>query len=442
MAQEHYQVIARKWRPQSFDDVVGQRHITETLKNELRSGRIAHAFLFAGIRGIGKTSAARILAKALNCQSSPTPTPEPCNQCDACLSIKNGTATDVMEIDGASNRKIEHIRELRENIKFSPAKLRYKVYIIDEVHMLTKEAFNALLKTLEEPPKHAIFILATTDDHKVPITITSRCQRFTFRGLGFAQMCEALRKVTDAEGIRIDEQSLLYVAKRAEGSMRDAQSILEQVISFCGKDVTREQVAELLGIVGGESIQNVTDAILANQPERILEVVDALVMQGHDLEQFYKDVVEHIRNLLVVKISPNAQQLLENSLMTSDLLQQQTASISFQELQAIFKYLIRAESLIKQSAYPRFTLEMTLLQAPQMRSFELFDATLHTINTLGEKFSVFQALPPNATSASTDAVHSNAISLENRVEDAIKIFRGARVEVVLPEENSTPTHFA
>ncbi len=264
MNQEPYEVIARKWRPQRFDDVIGQRHITETLKNELQQGRIAHAFLFAGIRGIGKTSTARILAKALNCESAAGPTPDPCNQCASCLAIKQGTATDVMEIDGASNRKIEHIRELRENIKFAPAKLRYKVYIIDEVHMLTREAFNALLKTLEEPPSHAIFILATTDAHKVPITITSRCQRFTFRGVGTTELAQALQKITTTESIAIDEQSLLYIARRSEGSIRDAQSILEQVISYCGKEVTQEKVSELLGMVGSESIETVIEAILSN----------------------------------------------------------------------------------------------------------------------------------------------------------------------------------
>ena len=422
---EHYEVIARKWRPQQFDDVVGQRHITDTLKNELRSGRIAHAFLFSGIRGIGKTSAARILAKALNCLSFPAPTPDPCNQCDACLAIKNGTATDVMEIDGASNRKIEHIRELRENIKFAPAKLRYKVYIIDEVHMLTKEAFNALLKTLEEPPKHAIFILATTDTHKVPITITSRCQRFNFRGVGYAQMAEALRGITSAEGIAIDDQSLLYVAKRSEGSMRDAQSILEQVISYCGKDVRQEQVAELLGIVGGESIQTVTEAILANQPERILTVVETLLRDGHDLEQFYKDLVEHFRNLMIMKVSPNAQQLLENSLLAMDVLQQEIAAASFQELQAIFKYLIRAESLIKQSAYPRFTLEMALLQAPQMRSFEAFDSVLQTVNALGEKFAAFKTFAPQPTIVSNTPPTPE--STPDILRHALEIFRGTPI---------------
>lgn len=434
MPQEQYEVIARKWRPQRFDDVIGQRHITDTLKNEIASGRIAHAFLFSGIRGIGKTSAARIFAKALNCQSTDSPTPEPCNQCESCQAITNGTAADVMEIDGASNRKIEHIRELRENIKFAPARFRYKVYIIDEVHMLTKEAFNALLKTLEEPPQHAIFILATTDAHKVPITITSRCQRFNFRGVEYADMSHALQRIAEAESVSIDEQSLLYIAKRSEGSMRDAQSILEQVIAYCGREVNREKVADLLGVVGSESIQTIIEAILTAQPENILEVIHSLVVQGHDLEQFYKELIEHMRNVLILKVSPEAKHLLGNSIVGLDALQQCIDSQSFQELQTIFKYLLRHEAPIKQSAYPQFTLEMVLLQASQMTSFEMFETTLNSINRLGEKFSSFERFRPSAKQAAEPAqVHlqhgtATLVTGDSVIKKALELFRG---EIVL-----------
>jgi DNA polymerase-3 subunit gamma/tau len=419
MFQEHYEVIARKWRPQSFDDIIGQQHITDTLKNEIRSGRIAQAFLFSGIRGIGKTSAARILAKALNCQQFEAPTPDPCNHCDSCLAIKNGVASDVMEIDGASTRKIEHIRELRENIKFAPSKFRYKVYIIDEVHMLTKEAFNALLKTLEEPPKHAIFMLATTDVHKVPITITSRCQRFNFRAVAYGELARSLRRITDAEAISIDEQSLLYIAKRAGGSVRDAQSILEQVISYCGKEVTGDKVTELLGIVGSESIQTASEAILSGHPENILDVVNALVIQGHDLEEFYKELIEHFRNLLVMQFSPKAQYLIENSIVSPDVLQKHSESHSFQDIQNIFKFLIRTEPLIKQSAYPRFSLEMALLQASQLKEFRAFDITLQTIHDLEEKFSYFKKMQPEARNKPSQAGGDL-----NIIDKAIEIFRG------------------
>jgi DNA polymerase III subunit gamma/tau len=432
MTQERYEVIARKWRPQNFEDVIGQQHITDTLRNEIEQARIAHAFLFAGIRGIGKTSTARILAKALNCQQSDAPTATPCNQCDACVAIKQGAATDVMEIDGASNRKIEHIRELRENIKFAPSKFRYKVYIIDEVHMLTKEAFNALLKTLEEPPTHAIFILATTDAHKVPITITSRCQRFNFRAVGYGELGRTLRKITDTEAIAIDDQSLLYIAKRAEGSIRDAQSILEQVISYCGPTITQDRVADLLGIVGSESIQAISDAMLTGEAETIVDVIQALVTQGHDLEDFYKDLIEHFRNLLVAQCSPGAQTLLENALVPEEVLRQQAQSVSFQTLQAMFKLLLRSEPLIKHSAFPRFTLEMTLLQASQMTAFQSFGATLETVKELGEKFSEFQqrqSAAPAAREQPAEAADAATIA------KAVELFRGERVQIsVLPPD--------
>lgn len=425
MLQEHYEVIARKWRPQSFDEIIGQQHITDTLKNEIKSGRVAHAFLFSGIRGIGKTSAARILAKSLNCQQVEAPTPDPCNQCESCLAITKGTATDVMEIDGASNRKIEHIRELRENIKFAPSKFRYKVYIIDEVHMLTREAFNALLKTLEEPPKHAIFILATTDVHKVPITITSRCQRFNFRAVAYGEIILSLRKITDSEDISIDEQSLLYIAKRSGGSVRDAQSVLEQLISYCGKEITEDKVTELLGIVGSESIQAVSEAILTGHAEKILDIVNALVLQGHDLEEFYKELLEHFRNLLVIQFSPKSDHLLESSIISSDVLQKQVESHSLQEIQNIFKFLIRTETIIKQSVYPRFTLELALLQASQLKAFQSFDVTLQTIQDLGEKFSYFQNIQPKTS----NIPQKNNREKQHIIEKATEIFRGEIVEV-------------
>jgi len=419
MAQEHYEVIARKWRPQGFDDVIGQHHITDTLKNEISSGRIAHAFLFSGIRGIGKTSTARILAKALNCQQTDAPTPTPCNQCDSCRAITQGTATDVMEIDGASNRKIEHIRELRENIKFAPSRFRFKIYIIDEVHMLTREAFNALLKTLEEPPQHAIFILATTDAHKVPITISSRCQRFNFRRVGYAELANSLRAITAVEGVEIDEQSLLYIARRAEGSVRDAQSILEQVIAYCGKTVVQEHVADLLGIVGSESIQAVAEALLSGEAESIFKIIHGLVEQGHDVEDFYQDLLEHFRNLLVIRVSPEASQLVENSMIGAEGLQTQVKSHTFQELQMLLKFLIQHESQIKHSAHPRFSLEVVLLQASQIRSLLSFDSVMEKVTTLGEKFSSFQRMQPASSEEQQD--HTPVV-----IDTAHKVFQSDR----------------
>ncbi len=246
-----YQVLARKWRPQNFDEVVGQEHITRTLKNALELGRVAHAFLFSGPRGVGKTSVARILAKALNCSNGPTPTP--CNQCQSCLEITQGHSLDVLEIDGASNRGIDEVRELRENIKYLPARGGYKVFIIDEVHMLTKEAFNALLKTLEEPPAHAIFVMATTESHKVPVTILSRCQRYDFKRLSTAAIQAHLAQMANREGWQLSPEGLQLIAQEAEGGMRDAQGLLDQVITFGGPEVSPPEIARILGVTDRRS---------------------------------------------------------------------------------------------------------------------------------------------------------------------------------------------
>jgi DNA polymerase III subunit gamma/tau len=290
---------------------------------------------------------------------------------------------------------------------------------------LTKEAFNALLKTLEEPPKHAIFILATTDAHKVPITITSRCQRFNFRRVTSAELTRALRDITNAEAITIDEPSLLYIARRAEGSVRDAQSILEQVIAYCGKTVVQEKVAELLGVVGSDSIQTIAEAMLSGQAENILAVIQALMVQGQDLEEFYKELIEHFRNLLVTHFSADAADLIENSVVSLDILQQQGKARKFPELQSIFKFLIQSETLIKQSAYPRFTLEMVLLQASQLQSWLSFASTLETIEELGAKFANFAPAQPQADHESKQRNAEKSI-----IEQARQIFEG---EIVSPQ---------
>jgi len=242
-----YLVLARKWRPQLFEEVIGQRHVTQTLQNAISQQRVAHAFLFTGARGVGKTSSARILAKALNCEKGLRT--NPCNECASCQEITHGTSMDVIEIDGASNRGIDEIRELRENVRYTPAKSRYKVYIIDEVHMLTKEAFNALLKTLEEPPPHIVFIFATTEPHKIPATILSRCQRYDFKRIPFREVVESLKWIVEKEGIQISQRGLLSIAQGSEGSLRDAQSLLDQVIAYSGREIRDEDVVEVLGLI-------------------------------------------------------------------------------------------------------------------------------------------------------------------------------------------------
>jgi DNA polymerase-3 subunit gamma/tau len=382
-----YEVIARKWRPQQFDEVIGQSHVTQTLKNEISKGRIAHAFLFSGTRGVGKTTTARILAKALNCRKEGKPTPIPCDSCDACLEIKQGVSVDVLEIDGASNRGIDEIRELRESVKYAPAKLRYKVYIIDEVHMLTREAFNALLKTLEEPPKHVVFILATTDVHKIPVTILSRCQRFDFRRVSLKELTASLRRIAEGESVQIDDQSLAYIAKAAEGSMRDAQSLLDQIISYSGTQIHQEDVRALLGVIGQETLRLFADVILSKKTGEIFQLVEDLTLRGYDLGQFCKELIEYFRNLIVVKLIPNSPTFIEDISLDLQKLQEQAQRVSLQELQQIFKFLLETESELKRTSYPRFVLEMALVRASQLASLQPLESLIEKIQQLEEKLA-------------------------------------------------------
>lgn len=293
-----YEVLARKWRPQQFDDVVGQEHVARTLKNAISSGRIAHAYLFVGPRGIGKTSSARIFAKALNCVHGPTATP--CDQCDACREIMDGRSLDVIEIDGASNTGVDHIRDLRENVLYAPARGPYKIYIIDEVHMLSTGAFNALLKTLEEPPKHVKFIFATTEPQKVPATIISRCQRFDLRPISTRQIMEHLRKVADAEHVEIGDDALLAVARGAEGGMRDAESTLDQLMAFCGGTITEDDVMSVFGLVSRITLEQLVDAMINGDVPKAITMVDDLDRTGKDVQRVVVELLQYFRNLLIM----------------------------------------------------------------------------------------------------------------------------------------------
>ncbi|NOZ02270.1 MAG: DNA polymerase III subunit gamma/tau [Deltaproteobacteria bacterium] len=295
-----YQVIARKWRPQTFEEIVGQSHVTTTLMNSLESGRIGHAFLFTGIRGVGKTTAARVLAKALNCEKGPGPTP--CNECSSCTEIRAGTSLDVKEIDGASNRGIDSIRELREGVAFAPARDRFKVYIVDEVHMLTQEAFNALLKTLEEPPAHVVFIFATTELHKVPRTIASRCQVFEFNRISVADIVASLRKVSEAEGIDVDDDALRVVAREADGSLRDASSLLDQVISFAGDKIGVDEVTQVLRTGNREAFGRALGAVLTQDAAEAMRVLDDLVGRGLPPRQFLIELARYLADCMKVDL--------------------------------------------------------------------------------------------------------------------------------------------
>ncbi len=355
-----YQVLARKWRPQVFEDVVGQEHVTRTLQNAISANRLAHAFLFSGPRGVGKTTTARILAKALNCKDGPTPAP--CGVCDSCRETAAGTSVDVIEIDGASNRGIEHIRELREAVKYAPVGGKYKVYVIDEVHMLTNEAFNALLKTLEEPPPHVLFIFATTEPQKIPATILSRCQRYGFKRISLQGLMNKLREIAGAEGIQVTDQGLSMIARAAEGSMRDAQSLLDQAVSYSGLKVQDEDLQTILGSVAQDILRSFTELLLKKDISALLKQLDVLLEQGQDMRQLPSGVVEHVRNLLVAKIAKDPGQIMELPAADIEAIKKQAEGTDGENLLMLFDSLSKTLDDMRWSPNQRFTLEIGLIK--------------------------------------------------------------------------------
>jgi len=362
-----YQVSARKYRPGTFDDVIGQPHVVQTLVNSITTKRIAQAYLFSGTRGVGKTTVARILAKALNCERGPTGTP--CGTCSNCLEIAQGTSVDVMEIDGASNTSVDDVREIRENVKFAAFRGKYRVYIIDEVHMLSNSAFNALLKTLEEPPPHVVFIFATTEIHKIPATILSRCQHYNFRRIARTEIVERLRHVVDQDKIVIEERSLMALARASEGSMRDGLSLLDQAVAFGGKTIVHTDLEALLGAVPQELVRAMIQAITAQESAAALRVLAQLLDQGHDLRAYCAEVVEYLRNMLVVSVVTSPQEwqgLIEAS--AEDLAQMAADARSFspEPLQELFAIFTQAEDSLRLSAHPRFVLETAAVRATRL----------------------------------------------------------------------------
>ncbi|GMV51805.1 MAG: DNA polymerase III subunit gamma/tau [Nitrospira sp.] len=362
-----YQVSARKYRPGTFDDVIGQRHVVQTLMNAIATKRIAHAFLFSGTRGVGKTTVARILAKALNCEQGPTGSP--CNTCPNCTEIAQGTSVDVVEIDGASNTSVDDVREIRENVKFSPFRGHYRVYIIDEVHMLSNSAFNALLKTLEEPPAHVVFIFATTEIHKIPATILSRCQHYNFRRISKAEIVERLRHVAEQDGLSIEDRSLMALARASEGSMRDALSLLDQVIAFGGKTIRHEDLETLLGMVPQEHVRAMIGAVIEQNGPRALRVIAGLLDQGHDVRAYCADLVEYVRNMLVaavVREPGELRGLIEASEEDLVRLAGDAARFTIEQLQELFRICTAAEDNLRTSAHPRFVLETAAVRVTRL----------------------------------------------------------------------------
>ena len=379
MAQQ-YQVLARKWRPQQFDDVVGQEHVTTTLKNAIGQNRLAHAYLFVGPRGIGKTSTARIFAKALNCVKGPTVTP--CDECDNCKEITEGRSLDVLEIDGASNNGVEQVRELRDTVRYAPARGKFKIYIIDEVHMLTTQAFNALLKTLEEPPAHVKFFFATTEPQKVLPTILSRCQRFDLRRIPASLIVKHLKAISKKEKVSIDDAALAAIARGAEGGLRDAESALDQLIAFCGNKIGESDVLSVFGLVAHDHIAKLTDAVIDGQTTKALKVLKELDDVGKDLQRLMADLLDHFRNLLVVTLGEDGVQSLQLPESEIDLLRAQAKRVDADAVLRIIDALSAAEGRLRYALSKRVFLEIALVKAVKARELVGIDGVLKKLNEL------------------------------------------------------------
>jgi DNA polymerase-3 subunit gamma/tau len=408
-----YQVIARKWRPQTFRDLVGQQHVTETIANAIKNNRVAHAYIFSGARGVGKTTAARILAKAMNCVKGPTP--EPCGECDSCKEIAAGTSLDVIEIDAASNRGIDQIRELREMVRYAPAASRSKVVILDEAHMLTGEASNALLKTLEEPPDRVIFVMATTQPEDLADTIRSRSQHFHFRALTFAEIAGRLEEIARKENLRIEPGAMAVIARMAEGSLRDALSLLEQARAYCGDTIPDKEVRELLGVVPEDALEELVKAISSGSADGALGLVHTFQKEGRNLQHFCREAIRHIRNLLIARVCGADSDLIAATPDQRPALAKAAAQFSEEDLTRFFQILLQTDDDLRRKPDPRVHLEMGLLRlinASRLAPLEELLTELKSGATGGGTSSrMARGAAPGISSVSAPATRSEAPSV-------------------------------
>lgn len=378
-----HKALYRVYRPKNFSDVIGQEHIVRTLKNQIENNNVGHAYLFCGTRGTGKTSTAKIFSRAVNCTNLHND--EPCNECENCREILEDKTMDVVEIDAASNNSVDDIRELRENVKYSPAKAKYKVYIIDEVHMLSQGAFNALLKTLEEPPSYVIFILATTEPHKIPATILSRCQRFDFKRVTVKDISSRMRYICEKEEIEADEKALNLIARNSQGALRDALSILDQCISFEGNKISYNDVIELLGSVNIEQLFDLAESIIKEDTRKSLQILNDFIIWGKDVRNLVNDLIDHFRNLMVCKISNDLDEIISLPEETIDLLKQQAETIDTNNLIRILNILSETQDGMKISSNPRVLMEVTMMKIAQPMFDESKEALIKRIENLEQK---------------------------------------------------------
>jgi DNA polymerase-3 subunit gamma/tau len=448
-----YLVLARKWRPQTFEEVVGQKPVVRTLQNALARDRVSHAMIFSGVRGVGKTTLARIMAKALNCKSGPVRTP--CNKCDSCIGIAEGSAVDLHEIDGASNRGIQEIRELKENIKFYPTTSRYKIIIIDEVHMLTTEAFNALLKTLEEPPEHVFFLFATTELHKVPITILSRCQRYELARISSLELAEFFSKIATAEKVTMSDRALSQIVREADGSVRDGLSLLDQIFSFADASnaagelkVTDDEVVQMLGLIDSRTVGSIGAALLEGNVATCLQLLDEAYGQGVDLKRFTNDLLSFFRSLLICKIASDPAALIDFADQELVALQNMAAGYELETLHNLFQLLLQGVEEMQYSKHPRLMLEMAFVKATQAGTIVPVAELLGRVDGLlqseaGKKTDVVQEFvqTQSAESASAFVSRQSKISAElPKNPDPVQKQTGTTEKESVPRGTSQDLH--